>query len=273
MKKMMWMIVAVLLLSIPAIAGDLSVTGKLGAGVTPTLPFQVGASSFTVLSSGNVGVGVAAPAHKLELVAGTTAAGGIGFGTDTELYRSAASVLSLGSGDSLAMAGTSILTSGRLVQTANGTVTAPAFTFSADTNSGLYSVGNDTMTFTTAGVARMTINAGRVGIGNTAPNSTVQISGSLALPIVTKTAAYTAAIGDCTILGNATTAAFTITLPAAATIAGRVYVLKKIDSSANAVTVDANASETIDGALTVVLSTQWSKVMIQSDGANWQKIQ
>ncbi len=206
----MWIVAALLIVSVPAIAGDLTVTGKLGAGVTPTLPFQVGASSFTVLSSGNVGVGVAAPAHKLELVAGTTAAGGIGFGTDTELYRSAANTLSVATGDSLNLvsgnlnvAGTSVVTSGRLVRTANGTVTAPAHTFSADTNSGLYSVGNDTMTLVTGGVARMTFDAnGRIGIGTTAPDATVELGGTnaaISLNEDTVTPATPAASAECRI--------------------------------------------------------------------------
>ncbi len=206
----MWIVAALLIVSIPAIAGDVSVTGKLGAGVTPTLPFQVGASSFTVLTSGNVGVGVAAPAHKLELVAGTTAAGGVGFGTDTELYRSAANTLSLATGDSLNLvsgnlnvAGTTVVTSGRLVRTANGTAAAPAHTFSADTNSGLYSVGNDTMSFTTNGVQRMTLDAsGRLGVGTGTPDSTVELSGtnaSISLNEDTVTPATPAASAECRI--------------------------------------------------------------------------
>ncbi len=43
--------------------------------------------------SGNVGIGTTAPAFKLNLAAATTAVGGIGFGSDTNLYRSAADTL------------------------------------------------------------------------------------------------------------------------------------------------------------------------------------
>jgi len=111
-----------------------------------------------------------------------------------------------------------------------------------------------------------------VGIGTTSPNSKLHVAGSIALPIVTKTANYTATAGDHTILGDATSGAITITLPSAAGIAGRVYVVKKIDNSTNAVTVAASGSETIDGATSVSLSTQWGSVRVQSDGSNWFKI-
>lgn len=88
--------------------------------------------------------------------------------------------------------------------------------------------------------------------------------------IATKTAAYTVVDADATLLGNATAAAFTLTLPTAVGRIGKQFTIKKIDSSANAVTVDGNASETIDGALTKALGSQWAFLTIVSDGANWQ---
>jgi hypothetical protein len=42
----------------------------------------------------------------------------------------------------------------------------------------------------------------------------------------------------------------------------------KRTSAANNVIVDANASETIDGALTKTLSTQYALLALASDGAN-----
>jgi len=90
--------------------------------------------------------------------------------------------------------------------------------------------------------------------------------------LVSKTAAYTATATDCVILCDATTAAFTVTLPAAASSTDLLYVIKKIDSSTNAVTVDGNASETIDGAATVSLASQYDSVMIVCDGTGWYKV-
>jgi hypothetical protein len=95
--------------------------------------------------------------------------------------------------------------------------------------------------------------------------------GSTNQKYVAKTANYTADATDYTILVDATSGAVTITLPAAAgtAVAGRIYIIKKTDVSGNAVTVDANGSETIDGATTYPLASQWKYVTIQSDGVNW----
>ena len=68
---------------------------------------------------------------------------------------------------------------------------------------------------------------------------------------------------------DATSGNITVTLPAAASHTGRIYHIRKIDSSVNLVTVDASGSETINGALTVVITTQWDNLTIQSNGTSW----
>jgi hypothetical protein len=112
--------------------------------------------------------------------------------------------------------------------------------------------------------------ANEVGIGTTSPNSTLHIAGSVTTAIVAKTANYTATVSDYTILCDTTGGGFTITLPAANTCTGRIYVIKKVigNSGVNNVTIDGNGAETIDGAATITLQCK-SSVMIQSDGANW----
>ena len=87
--------------------------------------------------------------------------------------------------------------------------------------------------------------------------------------LVTKTGNYTVTATNHTIICNATGGSFTITLPAVASHEGRIYCIKKIDSSANTVTVDGNGSETIDDATTAVLTTQYESITIQSDGSEW----
>jgi hypothetical protein len=90
--------------------------------------------------------------------------------------------------------------------------------------------------------------------------------------VVTKTTGYTVALGDMkkTILCNAGSGAFTITLPAAATAGeGFEVTLIKIDTSTNAVTVDGNASESINGATTFALDEDYHAITIVCDGANW----
>lgn len=90
--------------------------------------------------------------------------------------------------------------------------------------------------------------------------------------IITKTAAYTLVEGDDVTLGNATGAAFTVTLPKAALFSGRQFIVKKTDASANAVTIDGDGTETIDGAATVALAVQYQSVTVLSDGSNWHLI-
>jgi hypothetical protein len=85
-----------------------------------------------------------------------------------------------------------------------------------------------------------------------------------------QTSTYTATTTDYFIPCNATGGALTIDLPAASGNTGLTFVIKKTDSSFNAVTIDPNSSETIDGAATTTLNTQFEAVTIVCDGSNWQ---
>jgi hypothetical protein len=83
---------------------------------------------------------------------------------------------------------------------------------------------------------------------------------------------YTVSIYDAIIDGSAAGGAFTITLPTAVGNTGRLFIVKKTDSSANAVTVKGNGSELIDGANTSLLSTQYQCLEIYSNGTNWSTV-
>lgn len=82
-------------------------------------------------------------------------------------------------------------------------------------------------------------------------------------------AQYAVSANNATILVNYPSAAFGVVLPSATTITGQQFKIKKIDSSANAVTVSTTSSQTIDNSLTYPLSTQYQSVTLQSDGSNW----
>lgn len=84
-----------------------------------------------------------------------------------------------------------------------------------------------------------------------------------------KTTTYTLTATDHIIAADGTSAAFTVTLPTAVGITGKEYIITKIDASANAITIDGNGSETIDGQTTYSLITQWDSIIIRSNGANW----
>ena len=60
-----------------------------------------------------------------------------------------------------------------------------------------------------------------------------------------------------------------INLPAAASVRGKQYWVKKVDSGGNSVTIDGNGSETIDGSGTKSTSTQYNGWHIVSNGTNW----
>ncbi len=87
--------------------------------------------------------------------------------------------------------------------------------------------------------------------------------------IVTKTANYTITLSDYAVLGNATGGVFSVSLPVVATATGRIFVIKKIDSSANVVTVQANGAEIIDNSNTFSLTDQFDSITVQSDGTQW----
>jgi hypothetical protein len=75
------------------------------------------------------------------------------------------------------------------------------------------------------------------------------------------------------ILCNATSGAVTITLPTAAGIQGRAFQVKKTDSSSNSCSLATTGGQSIDGATSVALSTQYSLKKVESDGSNWQVVQ
>jgi hypothetical protein len=137
------------------------------------------------------------------------------------------------------------------------------------TNYGLFAQASGAATAQYAGyfsASGATTNYGiRVEAGISSFNAAINMK------YVNKTADYTADETDYAIFVDATSAAVTITLPAASGTGqpGRTYIIKKTDVSGNAVTVDGNASETIDGATTYALSAQYKYVTIQSNGTNW----
>lgn len=91
-------------------------------------------------------------------------------------------------------------------------------------------------------------------------------------PVMGITASYTINYNDGVILADATSGNITITLLPALEMTQKRIVIMKTDASANTVTVDGNASETINGALTNVLSIQYAKVEITAYNGAWYVI-
>jgi len=127
---------------------------------------------------------------------------------------------------------------------------------------------------TTLGNTALTLGSTTTSVGNLTLSNVTITSGSISniaigAAITTKNANYNATSSDETILGNASTSNITITLPTAVGATGKTYVVKKIDSSANTVTIATTSSQTIDGTLTRVFSNQYTGAQVQTDGSNW----
>lgn len=111
--------------------------------------------------------------------------------------------------------------------------------------------------------------SGCVGIGTASPTSLLQVAGPIATAITTKSANATISANESIIGCNAAGGNITLTLPSASGIVGRHYTVKKLDSSANMINVDAASSETIDGSASQALTAQYQVLKIVSDGTNW----
>ena len=121
-----------------------------------------------------------------------------------------------------------------------------------------------------------TATGGRILVNGAVDNGvdTLQVNGSetantfIPSGISTKTAAYSTTRNDRTILANAATAAFTVTLVTPVGNQGLIQTVKKIDSSVNVVTITPVAG-TIDGAASLTLTAQYGSITVQSDGTNY----
>lgn len=105
------------------------------------------------------------------------------------------------------------------------------------------------------------------GFGIAAPVSTLETGGSFGTAIRTITGITSADVTDHTILADTTSGSYTLTLPAANTCEGRIYIVKKISNDANVLTISPNA----DGA-SKTITTQYAFYALQSDGSAYYVI-
>lgn len=104
----------------------------------------------------------------------------------------------------------------------------------------------------------------RVGTGEITAYSDVTVVGlKTAATGSTITGAATLDTTQSTVYVDAAGGSFSLALPAAASVAGRIWTIVKI-TAANTVTLDANGTEKINGALTYAITAQWSAITIQA---------
>jgi hypothetical protein len=131
----------------------------------------------------------------------------------------------------------------------------------------LYYVAGDAEWTSTAGLLWDEANT-FLGVGGT-PASTLDVQGSAGFAVTsTSTTPYT--LDDEVFLNvDASGGNKVVNLPSSSGISGRFYYIKKVDSSANTVTVTPDGVETIDGAATFVLTAPMEVVGVYTDGSNW----
>lgn len=90
------------------------------------------------------------------------------------------------------------------------------------------------------------------------------------VPYVAKSAGYTATESDVVIAVTTGADNVTIALPAAAsTRVGKFYILLKADAGAGDVVVDPDSAETINGAGTKAIDTQYNAMLVINTGSAW----
>lgn len=121
----------------------------------------------------------------------------------------------------------------------------------------------------------------KLAIGST--NQVLKVAGGLpswatnspAVATAAKTANYNVLSTDDALTGDSSGGAFTFTLPDCATNSGKVFRIKKIDSSLTAITISKAGSDTIQdyttAATTTTINTQGEEIELVSFGSTvWQ---
>lgn len=112
------------------------------------------------------------------------------------------------------------------------------------------------------------VSIGANGVSATTPTTNLDINGGMSVGVNAKTAAYTITGTDYVILCDATaTGAFTVTLPTAAN-KGQILVIKKVDSTAGAITIGRAGTDTIEGATTKSLAAQYNSYTLVANGTS-----
>ncbi len=88
-------------------------------------------------------------------------------------------------------------------------------------------------------------------------------------PTTTKTSNYTATASDYTVRCDATTNSITVNLPSASSNVGKIYNIKKVDTSGNIILIVPVVSETIDGEVNHTISLPYANLTLQSNGIGW----
>ena len=177
-----------------------------------------------------------------------------------------------------------------IMQMPGGSASDPSFAFTGDTDTGIYSSGNDHLNLATAGTSRITIDdSGNVGIGVSNPNSNLDVNGTIrATDICDQTGSNCRTIADgllmtpnlqslssnYSITANdrgkifLVNSASTLTLPDASSVGSGFFLTVK-QNGGNTVSILPSGGDTIDGGSNVNLTGKYASAQLVSDGSNW----
>jgi len=164
---------------------------------------------------------------------------------------------------------TSAVTSINADTTASQTIIGVVGNTTASTTGGATTINLGSNAVTTGGSAQtitkgLTINSGILG-GNLDANGFTVNNWDVAT--VTGTTTLTAS--NEVVLLNPSTTAFTVTLPDATVNTGKHYRLFYVATTGTVVTIDGNASDTINGKVSITMKFPYSVMDLYSDGTNW----
>lgn len=235
---------------------------------TSTGAVAIGANAFYKKSAGNYAIaigynaGLTVSTAAQSIIIGYNAVnGGVHTGTDTiAIGTEAGKILTSGTyniligyraGDTITTGSNNVII-GKDID-AQGATTSDQLSI----QNAIFGTGN-TGTGTTA-------STGKIGIFAPAPNSSLQVTGSMSQNYVAKTANYT--LDGTDYLVDCTANSFTVTLPTAVGITGRIYIIKNT-GTATIITMATTSSQTIDGTTPPTITTL-TPLRVMSDGANW----
>jgi hypothetical protein len=98
----------------------------------------------------------------------------------------------------------------------------------------------------------------------------VNFSGSITQPVRTITTDYVITNFDRVLFADTTSNGITIYLPSATTTAGREFIIQRVVSGANPLTVQAYTGETVEGSGSVTLSAAGDTITIISNGTDFK---
>lgn len=110
----------------------------------------------------------------------------------------------------------------------------------------------------------------QVGIATTTPLSTFEVNGSFGQTITTASSDLTLDASHSIVICINGAVPKIITLPTAIGIKGRIYNIKRSETSTAVITIATTALQTIDGEVSFLLTHAKEAISLISDGANWK---